>query len=219
MYKNITPSADWILYEDDDIIIVNKPSGLLSVPGKRDEHKHCALSHLHLSHPDALIVHRLDMDTSGILLLARNKPSHRNLSIQFQERRINKVYYAHCAGVLEKPSGAINLPMRCDWERRPRQIIDFVSGRSAQTEWQLVKQMGDYFSVNLHPVTGRSHQLRLHMKSLGHPILGDNFYSDANSYLMAPRLLLHAQELSFHHPTINKKITITKAAAFNPDPD
>ncbi|WP_044410693.1 RluA family pseudouridine synthase [Thiomicrospira microaerophila] len=214
MFKNITPPHDWIVYEDRDIIILNKPSGLLSVPGKSEQHKHCVLSYIHLTHPDALIVHRLDMDTSGLLLLARNKASHRNLSIQFQDRQVHKMYFACCAGQIEEPEGEIQLPMRCDWERRPRQIIDFTHGRHAQTRWQLIKQHTDHFSVALYPITGRSHQLRLHMKSLGHPILGDNFYSDRKSFTMADRLMLHAQKLTFQHPTTHEFITIENKAAF-----
>jgi len=214
MLKNIKPATNWILYEDNDIVIVNKPSGLLSVPGKRDEHKTCVLSYLHLTHPDALIVHRLDMDTSGILLLARNKLAHRSLSIQFQERQIDKVYYALCSGIIEQQRGYINLPMRCDWERRPRQIIDFIAGRHAQTQWRVIQQFDDHFAVALYPKTGRSHQLRLHMKSIGHPILGDNFYSDKKSFNMSSRLMLHAGEISFHHPATETIITFSCPAKF-----
>lgn len=214
MTKNIEPKQEWILYEDKDIIVVNKPSGLLSVPGKQPEHKNCVLSCLHTTHPDALIVHRLDMDTSGILLLARNKESHRLLSIQFQDRQTRKVYYALASGRLNIEDGSINLPMRCDWENRPRQIIDFNQGRSAQTGWKLIQQFNDYFSIALFPITGRSHQLRLHMKSLGHPILGDNLYADQKTINKAERLMLHAGELSFYHPTQQKPVTINCPAEF-----
>ncbi|WFE68843.1 RluA family pseudouridine synthase [Thiomicrospira sp. R3] len=208
MIKNITPAPDWIIYQDQDIVAVNKPSGLLSVPGKNPEHKTCVLSYLHLSHPSALIVHRLDMDTSGILLLALNKASHRALSIQFQERQTSKVYHALAAGKLSQTKGFINLPMRCDWENRPRQIIDFNQGRSAQTEWTLLNQYSNYFSVALYPITGRSHQLRVHMKSLGHPILGDNLYADKSTDERVNRLMLHATELQFTHPTKQHQITL-----------
>jgi tRNA pseudouridine32 synthase/23S rRNA pseudouridine746 synthase len=214
MFKNIQPDSDWLHYEDQDIIVINKPSGLLSVPGKSEANKTCVLTHLYPSHPDALIVHRLDMDTSGILVLARNKASHRHLSIQFQDRKVSKVYYALCAGLLKKPYGSINLPMRCDWDNRPKQIIDFIHGRHAQTDWQLLNQFDGYFSLALFPITGRSHQLRLHMQALGHPILGDNFYADKKSFMMSERLMLHAGQISFTHPTTLEPMTFKCPARF-----
>jgi tRNA pseudouridine32 synthase / 23S rRNA pseudouridine746 synthase len=214
MFKNIQPDPDWLLYEDQDIVIINKPSGLLSVPGKSEANKTCVLTYLHQSHPDALIVHRLDMDTSGILVLARNKASHRHLSMQFQDRQVSKVYYALCAGQLEKTTGSINLPMRCDWDNRPKQIIDFIHGRHAQTDWQLLDQFNEYFSLALYPITGRSHQLRLHMQALGHPILGDNFYADTKSFMMTERLMLHAGRIIFTHPTTGENMKIDCPAAF-----
>lgn len=199
---------DWILYQDDYLIAINKPSGLLSVPGKRPEHKFCAITQLNKTHPEALIVHRLDMDTSGLLLLARDKDTHRALSILFQERKVDKTYVALCQGKLLKPEGRICLPMRCDWDNRPKQIIDFIHGRSAQTDWQLITQYDDYFSVKLHPITGRSHQLRLHMKSLGHPILGDNLYADNQTKNAKNRLMLHAEIIEFNHPKTGEHLKI-----------
>lgn len=215
MNKTISsPPSDWILYQDDDIILINKPSGLLSVPGKSEQHKTCALSHIQQTHADALIVHRLDMDTSGIMLLARNKASHRALSIQFQDRQVDKTYYALCCGHANLRHGSIQLPMRCDWDRRPRQIIDFNFGRYAQTHWRILDQFDHHFSVQLTPITGRSHQLRLHMKSIGHPILGDNLYADQKSINSVDRLMLHAGELNFTHPTKHTKMQIISPAPF-----
>lgn len=208
------PLNDWILYADEHIIVINKPSGLLSVPGKSEENKECVLTHLHQTYPDALIVHRLDMDTSGIMILALNKQAHRALSIQFQDRKVNKKYYALCAGRLTTNTGFIQLPMRCDWDRRPKQIIDFVHGRSAQTYWHKIDQFEEYFSVELRPITGRSHQLRLHMKSLGHPILGDNLYADSTSINNYSRLMLHAGELEFTHPETHQQMKIKSSPTF-----
>ncbi|WP_029935344.1 RluA family pseudouridine synthase [Thiomicrospira pelophila] len=208
------PPTDWILYADEHLVIVNKPSGLLSVPGKSEQNKECVLTHLHQTHPSALIVHRLDMDTSGIMLLALNKQAHRSLSIQFQDRQVNKKYYALCAGKLLADEGYIQLPMRCDWDRRPKQMIDFIHGRSAQTLWQKIIQFDDYFSVELSPITGRSHQLRLHMKSLGHPILGDNLYADSLSVANYSRLMLHAGELEFSHPETHQRMKIKSPPEF-----
>ncbi|MBE0494024.1 MAG: RluA family pseudouridine synthase [Thiomicrospira sp.] len=212
---NKTPtSTDWILYADEQLIVINKPSGLLSVPGKSEQNKECVLTHLHQTHPEALIVHRLDMDTSGIMVLAMNKQAHRSLSIQFQDRKVNKKYYALCAGKLLSNTGYVQLPMRCDWDRRPKQIIDFIHGRSAQTHWQIMTQYENHFSVELSPITGRSHQLRLHMKSLGHPILGDNLYADHASIANYSRLMLHAGELEFSHPETQQRLKITSTPEF-----
>lgn len=212
--NKIQPPTDWILYADEHLVIVNKPSGLLSVPGKSEQNKECVLTHLHQTHPSALVVHRLDMDTSGIMLVALNKQAHRSLSIQFQDRKVNKKYYALCAGKLLADKGYIQLPMRCDWDRRPKQMIDFIHGRSAQTHWKKTIQFNDYFSVELSPITGRSHQLRLHMKSLGHPILGDNLYADSLSVANYSRLMLHAGELEFSHPETHQRMKIKSPPEF-----
>lgn len=202
--KSFQFSKDWILYHDDDIIVANKPSGLLSVPGRGPDKQACLLSHVQTVYPDALIVHRLDMDTSGLMVLARSAEAHRNLSRQFQERQTDKTYLALCAGLPSENTGSVSLPMRCDWERRPLQMIDFVHGKYAETHWQRLQQYNGFFSVQLTPITGRSHQLRLHMKMLGHPILGDNLYADLQSLQRMPRLMLHAYSLSFSHPTTGK---------------
>lgn len=199
---------NWILYQDQDLLAINKPSGLLSVPGRKPEHKFCAIAQLETTHPTALITHRLDMDTSGIMLFALNKEAQRAISILFQDRKIDKTYQAICAGQLKTPTGSIDLPMRCDWENRPRQIVDFEQGKNALTHYQLVEQQVDRFRVNLFPITGRSHQLRVHMQQLGHPILGDSFYADSENLAKSNRLLLHASKLEFIHPTSNQPICI-----------
>lgn len=198
--------SSWIIYADEYLIVANKPSGLLSVPGRGEDKQECLLSHLLNDYPDAKIVHRLDMDTSGLMVVARSAEVHRHLSRQFQERQTQKSYHAVCAGKPCVSSGYINLPMRCDWERRPLQMIDFRQGKGALTLWKVLNQYADSFLVELTPITGRSHQLRLHMKSLGHPILGDNLYADYHSLQQSNRLMLHAKTLSFLHPISNKTL-------------
>ena len=191
----------WVLYADNDILIANKPSGLLSVPGRGPDKQLSLVNLLTTEFPDIRIVHRLDMDTSGIMVLALNAESHRALSRQFQDRHTQKRYIAVCSGILEQESGESHLPMRCDWENRPLQMIDFIHGKYAHTQYLLVKQFTNRFKVALTPVTGRSHQLRLHMQMLGHPILGDNLYADNWSLMASPRLQLHAAYLAFTHPS------------------
>lgn len=206
----------WIIFADEHIIVANKPSGLLSVPGRGPDKQECLLSHLQPHYPQAKIVHRLDMDTSGLMVVAQSAETHRHLSRQFQERQTSKTYQAVCAGQPSLKQGYINLPMRCDWERRPLQMIDFKQGKGAQTHWQVLQQYPHSFLVELTPITGRSHQLRLHMKALGHPILGDNLYADNTSLNAANRLLLHAKKLCFTHPVSGEILTFDCPAEFNP---
>jgi len=206
--------SSWIIYTDDHLIVANKPSGLLSVPGRGVDKQECLLSHLLIDFPDAKIVHRLDMDTSGLMVIARSAEVHRHLSRQFQERQTHKTYHAVCSGRLNTQSGYINLPMRCDWERRPLQMIDFKQGKGAQTFWKVLHQGPESFLIELTPITGRSHQLRLHMKSLGHPILGDNLYADPHSLKLSKRLLLHAKTLSFTHPITEELLSFDCPANF-----
>jgi tRNA pseudouridine32 synthase/23S rRNA pseudouridine746 synthase len=216
LQNQFTFHSDWVQYADNNIVIANKPSGLLSVPGRGPTKQECLLSHLLSLYPTIKIVHRLDMDTSGLMVLALNTESHRHLSLQFQERETSKTYHAICAGNPSQKQGTIKLPMRCDWEKRPLQMIDFKQGKSAETHWKVIQQNSDSFLVELTPITGRSHQLRLHMKSLGHPILGDNLYADAISLKQSNRLLLHATTLSFQHPESQKTLTFTATNHFTP---
>jgi tRNA pseudouridine32 synthase/23S rRNA pseudouridine746 synthase len=186
------------------------------VPGRSAQNQECLFTHLQPHYPNAKIVHRLDMDTSGIMVLALNADVHRQLSRQFEMRQTQKTYHAVCAGRPSQTQGHINLPMRCDWERRPRQIVDFTWGKHAQTHWQMLQQFDDAFWVELTPITGRSHQLRVHMKTLGHPILGDNLYADRIALHQAPRLLLHAKSLTFTHPVTLQTLHIDQPADFWP---
>lgn len=209
-----TYSEEWVIYQDAQILVVNKPSGLLSVPGRGEDKYECLAFHLRESFGELFIVHRLDMDTSGLMVIARDKETHRHLSRQFQERQTKKTYHAVCAGKPSESFGQINLPMRCDWERRPLQMIDFKQGKSASTVWQVQQQFFNSFLVELTPITGRSHQLRLHMKSLGHPILGDNLYADPASLNKSQRLMLHATCLTFTHPNSLQELSFECPATF-----
>lgn len=199
--------TDWVLYQDADILVVNKPSGLLSVPGKDSDPQANLVAQLAIHYPDILTIHRLDMDTSGVMVFARNKAAQSHLSRQFQERQTQKRYQAVCFGHPAQTEGIIQLPMRCDWENRPLQMIDFKQGKHACTHWKKLSQSNNHCRLELTPVTGRSHQLRLHLKMLGHPILGDNLYADTRSLAQAQRLLLHATCLTLQHPSNQTPMT------------
>ncbi|MEN9482046.1 MAG: hypothetical protein RLZZ298_3441 [Pseudomonadota bacterium] len=188
-----------LIYADSDILVVNKAPGLLSVPGRGPDKQDCLIHRVQAVYPDALAVHRLDMATSGLLLLARGAPMHRQLSMLFQERQVAKRYIAVVAGQLATETGEINLPLICDWPNRPRQMVSFEIGKPSLTRYRLISfdSLSNSSRVALEPITGRSHQLRVHMAALGHPILGDDLYGSASS---APRLLLHATMLSFPLP-------------------
>lgn len=187
-----------VIHLDDQVIVVDKPAGLLSVPGKLDGRKDCLESRLRAEYWDALLVHRLDCDTSGVMIFARTKVAQGFLGQEFEQRRAKKVYVALVGGVLAQDRGTVDLPIGSDWEFRPRQKVDYVNGRSAITGWEVMAREKNKTRVRLFPRTGRSHQLRLHMREIGHPILGDPIYSeDAAKY---PRLMLHAESLGLHHP-------------------
>lgn len=189
------------LHEDEEFIIVDKPANMLSVPGRTPDKKDCLISRIQARFPGALIVHRLDFGTSGLMVIALNRESHRELSRQFQDRETKKTYIAEVYGKLENDSGEINLPLRCDWERRPRQIVDHELGKKAQTFWQIIKRTEQSCRIKLTPITGRSHQLRVHMQAINHPILGDDLYAHESAFSMANRLLLHAKTLLITHPS------------------
>ncbi|MBW7981474.1 bifunctional tRNA pseudouridine(32) synthase/23S rRNA pseudouridine(746) synthase RluA [Enterobacillus tribolii] len=197
------PREPWlhVLYQDEHIMVVNKPSGLLSVPGRAEEHKDSTMTRIQAQYPAAESVHRLDMATSGVIAVALTKAAERELKRQFREREPKKSYIARVWGHVEKDEGLIDLPLICDWPNRPMQKVCFETGKPAQTEYQVLSRDADGTSrVKLTPITGRSHQLRVHMLALGHPILGDGFYAHPAAREMAPRLLLHAQELCITHP-------------------
>ena len=189
-----------IIYQDEDVLLLDKPSGLLTVPGKATEHRDCLQLRAQRVFPGASIVHRLDMATSGLLLMAMNKHSHRHISRQFELRQTSKTYQARVFGKLVADQGSVDLPLICDWPNRPKQMVDFERGKQALTHWRVLAREQDSTLVELLPITGRSHQLRVHMLSLGHPILGDRLYAHPQALAMSPRLQLHACQLSFTHP-------------------
>lgn len=191
-----------LVYQDDYLLAVNKPTGLLSVPGRGAGMDDCLVARVQAAFPDALIAHRLDMSTSGLLLLARGADMHRRLSKLFETRQVEKRYLAVVAGCLANDAGEIDLPLICDWPNRPRQMVDFAIGKPSLTHYRVLERnpAQDTTRVELAPVTGRSHQLRVHMASLGHPILGDDLYGGAATE-RAERLLLHAMDLCLPHPS------------------
>jgi tRNA pseudouridine32 synthase/23S rRNA pseudouridine746 synthase len=189
-----------IIYEDDDLLLVRKPDLLLSIPGRHPLNKDCLITRLQQQYPTATMVHRLDLDTSGIMVIPLNKPTHSHISRQFQERKVEKSYTAVVFGIVEQDYGEIDLPIAVDWEDRPRQIICSERGKQALTRFEVIARQADRTRMLLKPVTGRSHQLRSHMRELGHPILGCDMYAHEQALHMAPRLMLHATTLAFEHP-------------------
>lgn len=205
-----------LLHQDQDLLVLNKPSGLLSVPGRGPDKQDSLALRVQAVYPEARIVHRLDLETSGVMVMALHPAAHRHLSLQFERRRVIKHYDAIVGGRVNHEEGLIELPLITDWPNRPRQKIDFASGRPALTRYRLLHRdpAGDRSRLLLMPVTGRSHQLRVHLSHLGHPILGDSLYAPSGLRDAAPRLLLHARELRFEHPTTGRELHIRKPAGF-----
>lgn len=204
-----------IIHQDPQFLIVNKPTLLLSVPGRAEDNKDCLITRLQENgYPEARIVHRLDWETSGILVLARNADSHRELSRQFHDRETDKRYTALCWGNPEHDEGRIELPLRYDPPNKPRHIVDHELGKHALTFWQVVNRYEDYCRVALTPYTGRSHQLRVHMLSIGHPLLGDQLYAQGDALTAASRLCLHASMLELNHPTTGLRMHFESPAPF-----
>jgi tRNA pseudouridine32 synthase/23S rRNA pseudouridine746 synthase len=200
------------VYEDADLLVLYKPSGLLCVPGRGPHKQDCLSARAQLHWPGALIVHRLDQATSGLVLMARHINAQRRMGQAFAERQVDKRYVAVVAGQLLAPADGtasdggwynVHLPIAADWERRPLRTIDHANGKPSHTRWQTLAYdaVADSTRVALSPVTGRTHQLRVHMAALGHAILGDGLYADEATQARAPRLLLHAQRMVFQHPT------------------
>ena len=188
-----------ILHRDHEILVVNKPAGLLSVPGRGAHLADCLLARLQAVFPEALLVHRLDRDTSGVMVFALTPAAQRHLGLQFEKRMVRKTYVARVRGHVAEKTGTVDLPLIVDWPNRPRQKVDHENGKPALTDWRVVKYEADATRVRLYPKTGRSHQLRVHMKEIGHPILGDPFYATGPARV-APRLMLHAENLRLRHP-------------------
>lgn len=189
-----------VIHEDHELLVVNKPSGLLSVPGKGEHLADCLISRVQVAFPTALLVHRLDRDTSGVMVFGLTPHAQRHLGLQFEKRMTKKTYVARVDGRLEPREGTVDLPLIVDWERRPRQMVDHENGKQAQTDWRVVKYGEDETRVRLMPKTGRSHQLRVHMLALGHVILGDPLYAEGAARDRVDRLMLHSEELRLRHP-------------------
>lgn len=189
-----------IVYADDTLLVVNKPAGLLTVPGRGPEKQDCLINRLLVPYPNARIVHRLDQATSGLVLIPLGYEAQKHLARQFEQRTVHKRYTAVVGGVVEADTGEVDLPLICDWPNRPRQKVDYTDGKKALTRYRVLQRGADVTRVALEPVTGRSHQLRVHMQALGHPILGDNLYATPEYLAASERLLLHATAIAFSHP-------------------
>lgn len=187
-----------ILFEDDHLLAVNKPSGLLSVPGRGEHLADCMQARLIARDPNVLLIHRIDCDTSGLMIFAKTPHTQRHIGLQFEKRITKKSYTAWVHGVPSDPKGEIDLPIIVDWPNRPMQKICHVTGRPAQTSWRKVGKKTNCAKLELKPHTGRSHQLRIHCREIGHPILGDSLYGPQP--VQAPRLMLHATTLELRHP-------------------
>ncbi|MFN4057952.1 MAG: pseudouridine synthase [Roseinatronobacter sp.] len=203
-----------ILYQDEDLVFVNKPSRLLSVPGRGDALSDCLITRLRNIFPTILLVHRLDLDTSGVIVFALTPDAQAHLGQQFEARKTRKHYLARVWGHPTDSEGEVDLPLIVDWPNRPRQMVCHATGRPALTEWKLLKRDPDGTArLRLIPRTGRTHQLRVHMQAIGHPILGDTLYADGAARDF-PRLMLHAHSLRLNHPRIGHGLTITAPPPF-----
>lgn len=198
-----------LLYQDPYLLLVNKPEFLLSVPGRAIENKDCLITRLQTRFPSASIVHRLDLDTSGIMVIPLTSAAHSDISRQFQERNIQKEYIAEVFGIVSADSGSIDLPINKDWPNRPKQKIDHDHGKTSLTHWRVLQRdlKQNKTRLLLMPHTGRTHQLRIHLSEIGHPILGCDMYAHAEALERSPRLLLHATSLQLTHPITQKKLS------------
>jgi tRNA pseudouridine32 synthase/23S rRNA pseudouridine746 synthase len=197
-----------VLHTDDHILVVVKPSGLLSVPGRIV--KDCVINRLKVDHPEVAAVHRLDLDTSGLMVVSLSKLATSDLNRQFRERQINKQYVAVVDGEVKDRSGEIDLPIRADWENRPRQVIDHEAGKPSLTHYELLDSNAQQSRLLLKPVTGRSHQLRIHLAEIGHPILGCDLYAHEAAFKKSTRLMLHASSLEFSHPQSGERMVFER---------
>jgi tRNA pseudouridine32 synthase / 23S rRNA pseudouridine746 synthase len=205
-----------IVHRDDRLLVLDKPSGLLAVPGRGPDLQDCLARRVQELFPTALVVHRLDRDTSGLMLMALDADAQRDLSRQFEQRQVKKHYHCIVRGVPEHSSGLVDLPIARDPARPPRYRIDHETGRPSQTRWRVLERLGDRARLDrarldVEPITGRSHQIRLHLATLGHPILGDPLYGDDKTPAdceesLAPRLLLHATLLAVTHPADGRRV-------------
>ncbi|MFV0300082.1 MAG: pseudouridine synthase [Paracoccus sp. (in: a-proteobacteria)] len=210
---NPPPEPPGVIHADHEILVVSKPAGLLSVPGRGADKADCAIERLRGAFPTILLVHRLDQDTSGVMIFGLTPHAQRHLSKQFEDRRTKKAYVARLAGRLEPKTGTVDLPLIVDWPNRPRQKVDHQTGKPALTEWRVMRAGDQESRVRLFPLTGRSHQLRVHMAETGHPILGDPLYATGRAADF-PRLMLHAESLRVKHPDSGVQMTFTAPVPF-----
>jgi tRNA pseudouridine32 synthase/23S rRNA pseudouridine746 synthase len=203
-----------LLHADDTLVVIDKPAGLLAVPGRGADKQDCAASRVQAMFADALTVHRLDMATSGLMVFGRGAGAQRALSIAFATREIDKRYVAVVAGAMPTDAGEIDLPLAADWPARPLQKVDPVRGKPSSTRWCVLARDGDTTRVELEPLTGRSHQLRVHLLAIGHPIVGDTLYAPPSVRTAASRLLLHASRLTLTHPVGGQRLTFHSSAPF-----
>jgi tRNA pseudouridine32 synthase/23S rRNA pseudouridine746 synthase len=207
-----------ILYQDEHLLVLSKPCGLLSVPGRGDDVQDSLETRARDAFPEALLVHRLDMDTSGVFVMARDKDTQRNLGLQFERRKTDKIYIARVWGHMIDDEGLVDLPLRCDWDSRPLQMVCDEHGRPSQTKWRVLKRENKGVHpttlVELSPITGRSHQLRVHLAEIGYPIVDDCFYCPEVTHEFSKRLHLHAHKLTIHHPSDGTRITFTDPVPF-----
>jgi len=216
-----------LLHADDSLIVVDKPEGLLAVPGRGADKQDCLATRVQSHWSDALVVHRLDMATSGLMLLARGAAAQRALSMAFESREVYKRYIAVVAGIIGESGdnndgdrGSIDLPLAADWPRRPMQKVDHIAGKPALTRWRILERDPRLLQtrLELEPVTGRTHQLRVHLQAIGHPIIGDRLYPIAGAPTdaepAAPRLLLHASKLALSHPVTGARLSFDCPAPF-----
>lgn len=202
-----------VLHEDHEIVVVSKPSGLLSVPGKGEHLSDCLIARVQAVFPQALLVHRLDRDTSGVMVFAATPYAQRHLGLQFEKRMTKKTYVARVWGKLEPKTGTVDLPLIVDWPNRPLQKVCHETGKSAETDWRVLRYGDDETRVRLMPKTGRSHQLRVHMLAKGHVILGDPLYAEGAARDF-PRLMLHSEELRIKHPDGGRGMSFRAKAPF-----
>lgn len=202
-----------VLHDDHEVVLVNKPAGLLSVPGKGAHLADCLLARVQEAFPTALLVHRLDRDTSGVMVFALTPHAQRHLGLQFEKRQIRKTYVARVAGEMTERTGVVDLPLIVDWPNRPRQKVCHETGKAALTAWRVMRARGGETRVRLFPKTGRSHQLRVHMAEIGHEILGDPFYA-TGAAREHPRLMLHSETLQFRHPDGGRGMKVTAKTPF-----
>ncbi|MBL4556987.1 MAG: RNA pseudouridine synthase [Rhodobacteraceae bacterium] len=212
----LQPAADGpkVLHHDAEILVADKPAGLLSVPGRGPDRADCVIDRLRGAFPEVLLVHRLDLDTSGVMVFALTRAAQRHLGLQFERRHVRKAYLARVWGIVTAEAGAVDLPLAVDWPSRPRQKVDAAAGRPALTRWKVLKRAPGATRLRLFPETGRSHQLRVHMAAIGHPILGDPLYGTAESRAAAPRLHLHAETLRLRHPDGGRGVTFRSPCPF-----